>query len=296
MPTGRLVLNLKGGLGNQLFGIYAAMALEAEFNVNCEIHTYGIDLNHKSGNTDATAFQYGRDLNLVKSRNLNQRLLNNRHIRKISEKTRFNLGVLNQVRYIEKNDQGKALIDLGNLLDSKPSTVLLDGFFQDFSYFNKVNEFLPDFTLAEPSHWLASQKELAASLRPIIIHIRLGDYFQNGMQILTKDYFNEALHEMYRLVESDDVWVFSDSPNQAREFLDISTSKRVRFLANDQKSTETLVLMREGSGLICSNSTFSYWAGRTSSYKRPVIFPRKFSANPDLQIRNIPEEWISLDN
>ena len=216
--------------------------------------------------------------------------------RKISEKIGFDSGVLNQVRYIEKNDWRKTLIDLGNLLDSKPRTVLLEGFFQDFSYFNKVNEFLPNFTLAEPSNWLASQKELAATLRPIIIHIRLGDYSQNGMQILTKNYFNEALHEMYRLVESDDVWVFSDSPNQAREFLDIPTSKRVKFLANDQKSTETLMLMREGSGLICSNSTFSYWAGRTSSHKRPVMFPRKFSPNPDLQIRNVPKEWISLDN
>ena len=296
MPRRRLVLNLKGGLGNQLFGIYAAMALEAELKVHCAIHTYGIDLNHKSGETDATAFQYGRDLDLVESRNLSQRLLNNTFIRKISESTKLNSGVLKQVTYIEKNDWGKTLLDLGNLLDSKPKTVLLDGFFQDFSYFNKVNEFLPNFTLADPSNWLVSQKELAASLRPIIIHIRLGDYSQNGMQILTKDYFNEALHEMYKLVESDDVWVFSDSPNQAREFLDIPTSKRVRFLANDQKSTETLMLMREGSGLICSNSTFSYWAGRTSSLKRPVIFPRKFSPNPDLQIRNIPKEWISLDN
>ncbi len=296
MSTGKMVLNLKGGLGNQLFGIYAAMALEAEFKTNCEIHTYGIDLNHRSGNTDATAFQYGRDLNLVASRNLSQRLQNNKHIRKISENIRFKSGVLNQVRYHEKNNWEKTLIDLANLLDSKPSTLFLDGFFQDFSYFNKVNEFLPDFTLANPSNWLASQKELAASLRPIIIHIRLGDYLQNGMQILTKDYFNEALREMYRLVESDDVWVFSDSPNQAREFLDIPTSKRVKFLANDQKSTETLILMREGSGLICSNSTFSYWAGRTSSHNRPVMFPRKFSANPDFQIRNVPKEWISLDN
>jgi len=296
MSTRRLILNLKGGLGNQLFGIYAAMALETEFKVNCEIHTYGIDLNHASGNTDATAFQYGRDLNLAKSRNLSQRLQNNKHIRKTSENIRFNSRLLNQFRYLEKNDWEKTLVDLGDLLGSKPSTILLDGFFQDFSYFNKVNEFLPDFTLANPSHWLASQKELAASLQPIIIHIRLGDYLQNGMQILTKDYFNKALREMYKLAESDDVWVFSDSPNQAREFLDIPPSKRVRFLANDQKSTETLVLMREGSGLICSNSTFSYWAGRTSSHNRPVIIPKKFSPNPDLQIRNVPKEWISLDN
>jgi hypothetical protein len=296
MPTRRLVLNLKGGLGNQLFGIYAAMALESEFKVNCAIHTYGIDLNHKSGNTDATAFQYGRGLNLVEGRSLSQRLLNNRHIQKISENIKFDSTVLSQVRYFEKNDWGKTLVDLGDILDSEPRTVHLDGFFQDFSYFNKVNEFLPNFTLAEPSNWLASQKELAATLRPIIIHIRLGDYSENGMQILTKDYFNEALLEMCRLVESDDVWVFSDSPTQAREFLDIPTSKRVRFLANDQKSTETLMLMREGSGLICSNSTFSYWAGRTSTHARPVIFPRKFSPNPDLQIRNVPKEWISLTN
>lgn len=296
MSMARLVLNLKGGLGNQLFGIYAALALEIVFKVNCEIHTYGIDLNHRSGDTDATEFQYGRDLNLVRSRNLTQRLQNKKLIQKISENFIFNLGVLNQVRYLEENDWKKTLIDLGDLLDSKPSTVLLDGFFQDFSYFDKVKEFLPEFTLVNPSHWLASQQELAASSRPIMIHIRLGDYLQNGMQILTKDYFNEALREMCRLVASDDVWVFSDSPSQAREFLDPPTAKRVRFLANDQKSTETLVLMREGSGLICSNSTFSYWAGRTSSQTRPVIFPRRFSPNPDFQIRNVPKEWISLDN
>jgi len=109
MSTGRLILNLKGGLGNQLFGIYAALALEAEFKFNCEIHTYGIDLNHASGNTDATAFQYGRDLNLVKSRNLSQRLMNNKHTQKISENFGFNSGFLNQFRYLEKNDWEKRL-------------------------------------------------------------------------------------------------------------------------------------------------------------------------------------------
>lgn len=296
MATARLILNLKGGLGNQLFGIYAAMALETEFKVNCQIHTYGIDLNHKSGNTNATTFYYGRDLDFVEGVNLRQRLLDKLQSRRITENMKLDSRVLKQVRYIERNDWEKTLLDIGDCLKSKPKTILLDGFFQDFSYFNKVREFLPVFTLTESSNWLASHIQQANSLQPIMIHVRLGDYLQNGMQILSKKYFNEALLEMCRLVETDDVWVFSDSPDLAKDFLDVSTSKRVKFLANDQKSTETLMLMREGSGLICSNSTFSYWAGRTGIHKRPVMFPRKFSPNPNLQIRNIPEEWISLNN
>ena len=296
MYTQRFVLNLRGGLGNQLFGVYAALALETKFKVDCQIHTFGIDRNHDSGASDSTAFQYGRDLNFVKSRNLAQQLLDNAHIRKILDFLKFDSGVFNEVRYIEKNDQEQTLLDLKDLLDLNPKTVYLDGFFQDFSYFNKVRDFLPDFKLTEKSNWLTSKIEQAISLQPIMIHIRLGDYLQNGMQILTKKYFNEALCEMSKLIETDDVWVFSDSPNQAREFLDITKSKRVTFLANNQKSTETLMLMREGSGLVCSNSTFSYWAGKTSNQERPVIIPSKFSRNPNLQIRNVPKEWISLDS
>lgn len=292
----RFVLNLRGGLGNQLFGVYAAMALEAEFKVNCQIHTYGIDRNHNSGYTDATAFHYGRELHFVKSRNLTQRLHNNSNIRKISEILKFESWALKHASYSEKGDWEKTLIDLRNLLDSNSKKVFLQGFFQDFSYFNKVRDFLPNFELTKKSVWLTSSIQQAVSLQPIMIHIRLGDYLQNGMQILSKKYFNEALHQMSKLIDTDDVWIFSDSPNQAREFLDIAISKRVKFLENDQKATEALMLMREGSGLICSNSTFSYWAGKTGNPKRPVIFPRKFSLNPHLQIRNVPNEWISLNN
>ena len=128
-----------------------------------------------------------------------------------------------------------------------------------------------------------------------MMHIRLGDYLINGMQILTKDYYNRALLEISRVADSDNVWVFSDSPEAARMLLDLPKNKFVKFLEKNEKSSETLILMREGVGLICSNSTFSCWAGITSSEKRPVIIPKKFSSDGRAQIRSIPENWNELE-
>jgi hypothetical protein len=293
MSGKKLILNLRGGLGNQLFGMYAAIALEDDFGIDCEIHTHGIDLSHGSGKSDATAFQYGRNLNLIDRRKLSERVLSKMQIRKLDSISSLKQVFQNQ--YFEKNNREKTLVELSELL-AKSKTVILDGYFQDFSYFGKVTESLPVFTLDQTSSWLESQKELAISLKPIMIHIRLGDYRQNGLQILTKKYFNDTLLEMSRIVNTNDVWVFSDSPDEAKAFLDKPASKQVTFFNNDQKSTETLMLMREGGGLICSNSTFSYWAGRTGSQTRPVIYPKRFSQIPEIQIRSIPKQWISYDN
>jgi hypothetical protein len=292
MPRQRLILNLRGGLGNQLFGIYAAMALENQFGIGCEIHRHGIDRSHNSGNSDATAFQFGRKLNFANRRSLSERLLNKALTRKLSGTITLNSVFIGH--YFEKNDRENSLNDLHNLL-AKSKRVVVDGYFQDFGYFNQVKNLLPVFTLDETTTWLESQKEQAKALQPIMIHIRLGDYLQNGMQILTKNYFNEALLEMSKLAKTDDVWVFSDSPDQARQYLDLPASKKVSFLANNQKSTETLLLMREGSGLICSNSTFSYWAGITGHHSRPVIYPERFSQKSEINVRNIPEEWIPFN-
>lgn len=184
MSRQKLILNLRGGLGNQLFGMYAALALEDDFGIDCEIRTHGIDLSHESGNSDATAFQYGRNLNLIARRKYGERVLNNAHIRKLDAIT--NIKQAFQYQYFERNNRKETLVELSELL-AKSKTVFLEGYFQDFSYFDRVTESLPVFTLDKTSNWLKSQRELAISLNPIMIHIRLGDYRQNGLQILTKN-------------------------------------------------------------------------------------------------------------
>jgi len=297
MSKEKIVLNLRGGLGNQLFGIYAALAIQEELKVKCEIHTYGIDRSHDIHNSNATEFSYGRDINFINKSTLIERLHERTFIRKVVARFEPSSRTFGRTTYREDLQNNRELIeDLRQLLDYKARKIILTGYFQDFSYYNKMKVFLPDFRLLEKTSWLNYNCELAASVNPIMVHIRLGDYFQNGMQILSKDYFNTALSEMVNLVETDDVWVFSDSPDIAKKYLDLPMSKKVRFLPNDQKASETLMLMREGSGLICSNSTFSFWAGRTSSHARPIIYPKRFSDKEDVSVRNIPQEWISIRN
>lgn len=128
----------------------------------------------------------------------------------------------------------------------------------------------------------------ATNLRPIIVHLRLGDY-QNFKHLYGEPQY-ESIVKVVKFHTHDQkvpVWVFTDSPDRVPDqILNKLGANKVIGPGALSRPIENLVLMSMGSVLICSNSTFSWWAAFLKGESRHVFFP---------QTAGLPHEIFSRD-
>jgi hypothetical protein len=141
--------------------------------------------------------------------------------------------------------------------------------------------------------FLSLTKEVA-TVRPSIIHIRLGDYvgLERVFGKLSESFFAKALENLGDAPR----WIFTQTESDVPKTL-IRTIQPDRVIDGTLIATsiENLVLMSLGSSLIASNSTLSWWSAILSSQDTVVVTPyfqRKINNfSPDLTLPN----WISID-
>jgi len=107
------------------------------------------------------------------------------------------------------------------------------------------------------------------------MHVRRGDYVGGG-QLLPLEYFEAAARVMSSTVpENSSIFVFSDDIQWTREQRVFTDLPGVVFV--DESDTLTsfyyLVLAAEG-GIVCSNSTFCWWAAFLSAGRRMALESR----------------------
>lgn len=87
--------------------------------------------------------------------------------------------------------------------------------------------------------------------------------------------------------------IFSDEPELALEFVDISDNQNIRLIASKTLTdSETFQLMRHGAGYIIANSSFSWW----SAYLRydrtvDVYLPNPWFKSQLIPNQMSPKEW-----
>lgn len=128
----------------------------------------------------------------------------------------------------------------------------------------------------------------------IAIHVRRGDYLSVRHQmhgVLNGEYYLAALTQAFLVSKNRKVVIFTDSPEIVRlenwhkeleQKCDVSFSKLV-------EPWETLVTLATYSTIICSNSTFSWWAAYLGEGKN-IFLPSKWFKDtpipPELVIKN----------
>jgi len=115
----------------------------------------------------------------------------------------------------------------------------------------------------------------------VAIHLRLTDYksFPEIFGVTNLDYFLRAL-ELVKGLGADiaNLLVFTDDCSSAEKFLGNSIAVKQYISPESSLSTsQQLLLMSTSKWLICSNSTFSWWAGFLSDPSiTQVVFPREY--------------------
>jgi len=135
----------------------------------------------------------------------------------------------------------------------------------------------------------------------VSIHVRRGDYVNNYLHgnIANKSFYQNAIDEIRKRINSPNFFVFSDDIDWCRANLSFGDSEVYFVTGNDNAVHVDVMLMSKCKNNIISNSSFSWWAQRLNkNSNKLVVFPEYwFNENHDgievtecesIKIKNVP--------
>lgn len=302
------IVYIHAGLGNQLFQLAAA-------NVLFEDSNYLIDMSSFNNTEDfLSKFNFEKKLKILpvkKKKFIEQKLINliiranYRPNRK--QKTQW---IYSFVDFVSKNIlsilylKGRTIVTSSNLgfddqLVIRKSYSYLIGYFQSYVWPSKpINKnFFKNIQLMHSKSEFEYYLELSKVEKPLIVHIRLGDYVsQKSFGILSEDYYHEAIESLWGTNKYGRIWIFSNEPSKVKSYLPSHLTASYRTIDLEfNDAVSTLQVMRYGHGYVLSNSTFGWWGAFLSiNGDVDVVVPKpwfKVAIDPD---RIIPANWSRM--
>lgn len=291
--SGAITVRLLGGLGNQLFGYFAGAALAAHRGVPLRLDTswtrhgltdHGIEILRFDLPGDWTA-EEGPWTNLVGPGTLPARVLGT-FLREIP--------ALRRALHVH---EAPGVGDDPALFQQPPGT-RLRGYFQSWSIVDRaVRSGYPRRPmLKRSSPWLVDVIARAEQLRPIIVHVRRGDYAHvPEFGLLGPAYYERAIDLVRSRGLAGPLWLFSDEPQVARQALGRYAGEAEIIQSPEGPATE-LLAMSHGGGHVIANSTFSWWGAWMNEPGTPVVAPDPWFLDGPRVEGLIPPSWTVLRN
>jgi hypothetical protein len=297
---------LSGGLGNQLFQYSTALRLSQFGAVSLE-SILGEPRVNQQGEVDLLGFVLPKDVPISgapASRIKSTLFLYTLKISSITLSRKNFVLVLNFLRSILRYILRRFAVfpdGVGfsntDLLRNNSKYVI--GNFHSYKWFDD------DFTLNrlqtihlknEPS-WFTDLKLRANLEKPIVVHVRRGDYTKiKELGILQKNYFQSALEMATISFPNSRIWIFSDNFHDAEQILPPQYSDKYFFVSQEiENSAAHLQTMRLGYCYVISNSTFSWWgAFLRYNVSAPVYCPESWFLSKPNPNSMIPNDWIRI--
>lgn len=150
-------------------------------------------------------------------------------------------------------------------------------------------------TLVSPTDWYLNTLAQISGEKPLFLHVRWGDYLnlKHVYGEISPEYYSRSVDLMREITHKDrPIWLSSDDPEGASDFLKSHLSiERVLDSPSSSPPLEAVLLIGAGSGLVAANSSFSWWAafvgGGLNQFN--VVFPRPLFgvSGPD-----DPKDWL----
>lgn len=272
-----VVVQLIGGLGNQLFQYAAAKSLAIEKKKKLCIDVSQFE-NYKLHNYALNHF------NIFS--NIYRRP--NKYLRKIKN-------FLKKSVYYKEVGFGynKELINING------DAIFLEGYFQSEKYFLKYEkEIRNDFEIITPLKTITKETiEQIQRVNSVSIHIRRGDYLTNQLHNTNKEnYYEKALEIIESRVDKPVFFVFSDDMDWVK--LNFSTKQETVFIDFNDALTnfEDLKLMYSCKHNVIANSSFSWWgAWLNQNPDKVVIAPKQWFNDDSIYVEDIiPTSWVKI--
>jgi hypothetical protein len=280
-------INLVGGLGNQLFQIFATIAISIEYNIPFHF----LNILNTPGITNRTTYW--------------QTLFKNIHNKLISNYPN------NMIDIKEQDFTFHPLPNLTNIINNN-FNIKLHGYFQSYKYFEKYNNEISNLlqinNLKKDLLDRYSTKINKNYENTISIHFRFGDYkklthiynilninyYRNALNyILNNNNNNNKLNILYFCQETDIDDTLLIINELKKEFKEL-TFECISFFIKDW---EQLLIMSECKYNIIANSTFSWWAAYLNNYHDKIVCsPDKWFVKEDMNTKDLlPFNWSLIN-
>lgn len=293
-----VIVNLIGGLGNQLFQYALGRRLAHLHNTSLKLDPSGFDTYYKLHKYSLKYFNveevFASRQEIKKYRNLFSRALTEVDLRIF----KYRSGDYYKRPYVKE----KNLSFDENILKT-PSDVYLEGYWQTEKYFREISDILrKEFTFKIPPS-VANQRmgDAIRSHNSVSIHIRRSDYITDrasskALGLCDIPYYKRAVSYVAERVEAPHFYVFSDDMNWVRSNFALDFPVTYADINNADTNYEDLRLMSSCKHNIIANSTFSWWgAWLNESEKKIVIAPRNwFNDTSKKSTDLVPENWVQL--
>jgi hypothetical protein len=291
------LLDLPGGLGNQLFAYFAGLHLKLQTNKEVKLQFATVSTSHVGSDYNLSSFRL--QLDPIDFKCLTPLLL--------------------RIYYPEKSKTIRQIYRLGKspIISFKPGEDTLQhvdsffatrknqfiprrvrGYFADFQFYDELPDSCKHLELIKPSYPYKEQVSKMQESRIAGIHIRAGDYlfYKDSIGILDDNYYLHAINLISRLEPGIFFMVFTNDYSYAIDR--ISNWKLANFKVisvNDfSDPAESLSLLSQCNYIIASNSTFSFWAARISKIGTGIYVPDIWRKDQTITIHNIPESWNKI--
>jgi hypothetical protein len=296
MKRNKIIVILRGGLGNQLFNYAFAKALATK-------NGFELVVNYKSGFEND--FIYKRNY-LLQYFNHSARLASNQEMLiPFHRIRRLILVKINQwFPGIMTNFIFQQNVNFDpDILDKKLNrNTIVDGCWISEEYFKEINstirkEFIPTFEL--PANILHLYNAIKIN-NSVAIHIR---WFNkpNEMQShnISASYYKNAIEEINKKVENPHFYLFTDEPTLIERKINLSGLPYTLIKNHQLVNNEMIdfILMKSCKHFVIANSTFSWWAAWLSDHENKIVL------SPDIKMtglttwgeeKQVPDSWIKL--
>lgn len=245
-----IIPNIKGGLGNQMFQIAAAMGHATKHGAQAAIN-YTYDKSCRKGN----------------------------------ESSRYRDKFYSKIKVTEENPLYVYIEPHFHFSDIPYSgSTIIDGYFQSKKYFESCTDLIKDlfsFTDVDRQGWQRLRDNSAADMEnPLGVHIRRGDYllYPSIHPIQSDEYYKEAFNYFLNgSVKPSSVIVCSDDWNTLnRDNLinKIFNKKGIPvYITKGCSELQDLYILSQCKNIIMSNSSFSWW-GEFLGVEKKTVAPK----------------------
>ncbi len=294
-----IVVQLSGGLANQLFQYAAAKSMALDRNVDLLLDVSLL------GRKNFTELETPRNFELNNFLGIKDRIANEFDLsifKKSLQKNKFVYKYLTPIQ--RKNIYKEKYFHYNKDICNLGKDILLSGNWQSEKYFSRNIPYFKNSLTLKPELYknvLGKAYELK-NTKSVSVHIRRADYLRLKIilewhGVLEKTYYQNCFNKMNSIIGSDyEVYYFSDDPNWVIEnLLDI---KNGEIISNTISKTayEDFYLMSQCRHNIIANSSFSWWAAwLNDNPEKTVIAPKKwFDKGPKDTQDIIPNSWLKV--
>jgi len=294
-----IVVQLTGGLGNQLFqyAIGRALSIQSQDKLYIDISSYSWDTLRTYA---LTPFSIAAEIAPKTDVEFLKRLkpsFNDRILYKLKgQKTPYY-----KLPYIK--EQCFAYDD--NFEFFRKKNIYLEGYWQSELYFKAIRSFLiTDLSVVYEKFSLQGQQyriQIERDPSSVSIHVRRGDYVSNSVTtdfhgLCDIQYYKHAIEKINLEIPNPTFYIFSDDKGYVKEIF--QEQKNIVFIEHIPFDFEELLLMSYCKHNIIANSSFSWWgAWLNTNINKIVIAPRRWFANNSMNQQTmdlLPKTWEKL--